>query len=216
MDGGEEVSSTFVIPGSHGSKILEPVDASLHYVAALVRLCIECRWTSALGTSLQPRLFGVFALGTHAADATTSQQAPKLPGPIRFVHAHARRALARSSHTDARNTHHLQKWPQKGRVVDLALGNQDGQGSSVSVGEHMDFAGPASTTCAEPLAGDQAPFSSLALVLRAPVALRCALMCVLSTAAPSQSMLPSASTCICSAVRMRCQVPSRDHATNRS
>lgn len=216
MDGGEEVSSTFVVSSRHGSEVLETVDAALHHIAPLVCASIEGGRTSTLGPSLQPCCFRVFALRAHAANATSAQDAPKLPRPIRFVHAQPGRALAWSSYATTRHTDGVQEGHQKGRVARLALRHQHCEWSGLAVGEHVNFAGTTSSTHPKPLTWNQALFSSLAGVLRAPVALRCALMCVLSSAEPSQSMLPSASTSTCRAVRMRCHVPSRDQRTKRS
>jgi hypothetical protein len=207
---------TLLVAGGDGPKILEAIDAAFHDLAALVSLCVKFRWSSSTLPPSQVCFAGSLSFWTDAPELACPAGTPVLARSRRTVHPKGRGTLAGASWTGTLHPNRVQEGQEGGRVTRLSCRNQDAQGAPVPVAQQVDFGGSSPPADPEPLVFECPLCSSLAGSIRAPTALRWALTWGLSTAAPSQSIFPSASAVSCSAARIAAQVPSRDQRVKRS
>lgn len=216
MDTGEKLVSTLLVPGGNGAEVLEAIDAAFHDLSAPIGLCVELRRPSPPAASTKTRFARVFALRTHAANLASTEDTPVLARTIRPVHPQGGGSLAGAPRTGAPDPNSIQKGHQVRGVTGLSGRHQNTERPTVPVHQNVNFAGSSPSTDAEPLVVEGPLFSSLAGCFRAPTALRWALTWVLSRAAPSQSIFPSASAFSCRAARISAQTPLRDQRVKRS
>src|SRR5215469_7054220 len=206
---GMVVVASLVEARADGTKVLESVDASFDYVASLVCLCIAGRRATSTRSFGQARLASILAFGADHADPTSAQRLTILPCPVGPIEPQTRRWLSRGTTEPLRNVDGIEHRFHLRGVVALACGDHDREGAHLTVDAEVDLGRALSARVADPLVRQRPLFSALAGAFRAPAEARCALMCVASSAAPSQSMSPRASASACNAWRMRCHVPSR-------
>lgn len=208
--------AALVKAGGDGAEVLEPVDTALHDVAAPVGLSVE-RWRPAASAAPgQAVSLAVAALRADAADATALQQSAARRQPVGSVHAQHRGALAGAPPLQTRHTDGVEHRAQVAHIRALPGRDEQAQRTGSSVAAQVDLGGAHAARAPQPLVAQRPPFSACGSWCRAPQALRCALTCVASSAAPFQSISPRASASACRACSRRSQVPSRRQRTKRS
>lgn len=186
----KEMPAALLVPRGNRTEVLQSIDAAFDKIALLIGLWIMAGWTSALLSSLQTSLPSVFAFGTDAADSAGPKGPSVHASPIRPVHSQAGWSLPGTALHHSRHPHRVQERHQKSWIRGLPGRHQDGQGPSTTLTQDMDFTGASTTADPEPFVSAAPLFSPVGMVFLAPLALRCARMWVLSTAALSQSISP--------------------------
>jgi len=205
--------SALIVSGGDGAEILEAIDSPLDDIAALVGFGVKGGWTAAAGPFGKAMMTSILPLWADALDAPAPDRLPRLACSIGPIHPQPGWASPWSARAKPRNGDSVQYRLQLRHVTALTGRHQQRQRPAMAIDAYMDLAGPAASGMSQPLVPYGPLFSAWAKDLRAPAALRWALIWVESSAAPAQSICPAASAWACNCLRMRCQVPLRDQRT---
>ncbi len=208
--------AALVIARRYGTEVFQPVDGALDDVASFVSCGVKTRWRSSLAALAQPVFPRIETLGANATHAALLDLLPIMACTVGAVHAQAGRALAWATRARPGHINGIEYRPDLCRVTALPGSDHDRQWQPMSIDTQMDLAGDAAPRSPQPLVGYGPLFSAAGTFFRAPAALRWALTCVASSAAPSQSIRPASSAAACMTLSRRCQVPLHDQRTKRS
>lgn len=207
---------SFVITSCDSPEVFQPVDGTFNDIASFVIISIEGCRSAATATSPQTSGLGISALWTNTLDAPPLNQLAGLPRTIGAIYPQARRTLSRASPPWTVNANGVKHRSSLRDISALASSDDHRERTGIAVRTQVNLGCQATSRVAQPLVAYGPLFSALAADFRAPQALRCALMCVESSAAPSQSIWPLASAFAWSRLRICCHVPLRDQRTKRS
>lgn len=154
-----------------GAEVLEPVDAALDDVAALVGLCIEVRRSAASAPTSQAMTPRVTPLRADAADAALLQRPARGGRAVGPVHPQHRGPLARTPSTQARHPDRIEHRQHVSHVGTLPGRHHQPQGTGAAVAAQVDLGSQPATRVPKPLVVRIPPFSARAAWCRAPVAL---------------------------------------------
>lgn len=178
----------------------KPSDALFDHASATVSSSIE------LDASIVPSTLILF-LRNDRANAVRFEPRPHSLGSVRFVPRQTSRPATGPASTLWNPSGVEQRFDTRGFML-LAWRQLRDQRSAFAVSYQMKLGSETASAAPQRMVGRFALVSADTF-LRAPAAARAARICVPSTHHKSQSILPSRSSRICSASRMRWNVPSR-------
>ena len=130
--GAEVDIPALVIPGGHGSELLELSDGSFHRVAIFVPCFVESRRPPAAGTPAQAGGLVVLLLRDHVPDTALAEAGADLPVAVCLVSAHAVRGAAGAAEPRAGNADFVHARLELGAVRPLPGRDEQGQGAAAA------------------------------------------------------------------------------------
>ena len=195
-----KVNGQFLKTSADSSSFFKPSDALLDHASATVCGSIE------LDASIVPSPLILF-VRNHRADAARFEPRSDTLGSVCFVSRQTVRAATRPA-SKLRNAGGVEQRLDTRGFMLLAWRQLRDQRSAFAVSNQMKLGSETASAAPQRMVGRFALVSAGTFLL-APAAARAARICVPSTHHKSQSILPSRSSRICSASRMRWNAPSR-------